>query len=124
MARVLIAEDEEDTSRAIAEFLQSRGHTVHVASTGTAALALADSFKPDVLLCSLLLEGEKSALEVARGVTATSPGLNVLFISGLPADELKFDFSGIPVRDVLVKPVSLERVARAAEGAVRDEDPF
>ncbi len=123
MARILIAEDEEDTSRPIAEFLQSRGHSVRVAHTGTEALALGETFEPEVLLCSLLLEGEKSALEVARAMAAALPALKVLFISGLPAGEVTSHFSGIPVRDVLVKPVSLERVVHAIEEAAPDEEP-
>lgn len=120
MPRVLIAEDEADTARALAEFLEGRGHEVRVAHHSDDALALGRTFAPEVLLCSLLLEGGKGGVEVARRLCAVHPELHVLFISGLPAEALDQDLAGIPVREILVKPVGLEQITRAVETATRD----
>jgi two-component system CheB/CheR fusion protein len=48
--RLLVVEDHEDTAELLAELLGARGHTVRVANTASAALALSAAEKFDIVL--------------------------------------------------------------------------
>jgi len=55
MARVLIVEDDKDLNAAYKTILKKAGHTVESALNGRDALALAEKFKPELILLDLLM---------------------------------------------------------------------
>ncbi len=63
--RVLVVDDWPDTVESMATLLRLWGHDVRIAHDGPAALALADSYRPDVVLLDMGLPG-MDGLEVAR----------------------------------------------------------
>lgn len=62
--RVLIADDNKDAADSLATLLQMGGHDVRVVYNGRAALALAQSFRPDVALLDIGMP-ELSGYEIA-----------------------------------------------------------
>lgn len=63
--RLLVVDDDKSMRRSMARLLHSWGHQVVVASTAARALALAETFQPDVAILDLAI-GEGSGLELAR----------------------------------------------------------
>jgi len=62
---VLVVDDNADASESLAVLLRLSGHEVEVAANGEAALALAETFRPQVVLLDLGLPG-MDGFEVAR----------------------------------------------------------
>jgi DNA-binding response OmpR family regulator len=52
--RVLVVEDDDDARDALALILASQGYELETAGDGDAAIALAEAFHPDVLICDWL----------------------------------------------------------------------
>lgn len=118
MHRVLLVEDEVNSTHAIAEYLETRGLEVRIARDGMEALAAAPRFAPDVLLCDWLLTGDIGGHEVVRTLLTRLPALAVVIISGLPPGKVREEAADLPVAGFLVKPAGLAEVARAVEEAL------
>ena len=71
MTRVLVVEDEESYSDALAYMLRKEGFDVAVAATGTAALEEFDRRGADIVLLDLMLP-ELPGTEVCRRIRQTS----------------------------------------------------
>src|SRR5882672_7149504 len=80
---VLLAEDEREVRRAIAEVLTECGYRVHAASTPLEALAIAEGH-PDAihLLVTDVLMPQMGGSELAQKVVVARPRIRVLFMSG------------------------------------------
>jgi CheY-like chemotaxis protein len=76
--RVLVVEDDADTADSLAMLLRLDGHDVRLARNGPAALALAGTYKPDMVLLDIGLPG-MDGYEVANRLKALEGG-EVLFI--------------------------------------------
>lgn len=55
--RVLVADDNRDAAETLALWLEIEGYAVHTAHDGVQALALAQAFKPDVVLLDIGMPG-------------------------------------------------------------------
>ena len=71
MTRVLVVEDEESYSDALAYVLRKEGFEVSIAATGVQALEEFDRSGPDIVLLDLMLP-ELSGTEVCRRIRAVS----------------------------------------------------
>jgi DNA-binding response OmpR family regulator len=65
--RVLLVEDHALLAEATAEFMQSKGFDVRIASTGREALETATAFHPEIVLCDVRLP-DMSGLDVVRAL--------------------------------------------------------
>ena len=65
MLRVLVVDDDRNTTETMRILLQVWGHEVVTAGDGPAALKAADAFRPDVVLLDLGLGGPTDGLAVA-----------------------------------------------------------
>ena len=63
--RVLLIEDDPDLAEATAEFLKAEGLDVQTALTGRLALQVAETFRPQLVLCDLNLP-DMAGLDVVR----------------------------------------------------------
>ena len=82
---VLLTEDEDDVRELIQDMLASHGYKVLAASNPADAISRASSFKGtiDLLLTDVVMPGGNGR-DLARGMTASRPGMKVLYISGYP----------------------------------------
>jgi CheY-like chemotaxis protein len=119
--RILVVEDLEDTARTTRLLLELLGHSVELAADGPSALAKAERFEPQIVLCDIGLPGDLDGYEVARALRRT-PGLETAFLVavtgfGSAEDKLKAEQAGFDTH--LTKPVDpgeLERIiARVPE---------
>lgn len=67
---VLIVDDDVDSADALRFLLQLEGLRVRTAPDGASALEVAETFRPDVVLCDLRLPDAIDGLEVARRLRA------------------------------------------------------
>jgi two-component system response regulator RegX3 len=111
MTRVLVVEDEESFSEAIAFMLGKEGFEVTVAATGTAALEIFDQKGADLVLLDLMLPG-MSGTEVCRNIR-TKSNVPIIMVTA-KADEVdKVVGLEIGADDYVTKPFSSrELVAR------------
>ena len=88
--RVLVVEDNLDSVHSMAMLLKAMGHEVQFAINGFAAIDVARSFKPDVILLDIGLPDLKGD-EIARQFKY-EPGLErvrIIAITGLPLAEVE-----------------------------------
>ncbi|HEY0839994.1 MAG TPA: response regulator [Vulgatibacter sp.] len=117
MTRVLLIDDDPELLDILAEWLTGRGHAVRTANEAKAALRTAEEFGPDLVLLDGVLRGA-TGQEVAHQLES-SGAIRVVFLSGLPRDELPAD------RVVLQKPIdldALDRIVRDPSAAWRTGD--
>ena len=116
--RVLIADDNVDSAASLLMLLQLEGHDVRVAHDGLAALALAQTFLPDVAILDIGLPGMDghAVAKALRSAPATAR-VQLIALTGYgqardreAASEAGFDRH-------LVKPASLEDILREIESA-------
>jgi signal transduction histidine kinase/CheY-like chemotaxis protein len=106
--RVLIVEDLEDSALTLQMLLRMLGHTTEVAGDGGSALAAAERFRPDVVLCDLGLPGGLDGYEVARRLRS-SPQLataHLVALSGFGTPEDKAQAAQAGFERHLTKPVA------------------
>jgi two-component system CheB/CheR fusion protein len=109
--RVLLVEDNEDAGDMLRELLQLEGHVVALARDGAEGLALARTFRPDVVVSDLGLPGELDGYGLARALRAEAgPGLRLVALSGFaaPDDVVRSREAGFDAH--FAKPLELERL--------------
>ena len=114
--RVLVIDDNVDGAHTLQLLLKSVGHEVALCHTGTAALAAAQSFLPDVVLLDIGLPG-KDGYQVARELRADGKLCRSLIVAlsgyGQDADRERARAAGFD--EHLVKPIDFQNL-RAAIG--------
>jgi CheY-like chemotaxis protein len=104
--RILVADDDADTAVSLATLLHLKGHEVHVALTGPAALETAKDNPPDVVLLDLAMPGMDGYELAARlREQATDKWPLLIAITGFGREEYcrRSAEAGIDLH--LVKPV-------------------
>jgi two-component system cell cycle response regulator CpdR len=109
MARILLAEDDDNMRIFLARALRRAGHEVHAVGDGDAALAWMSERSVDLLLADVVMPG-LDGIELARRAGAMWPDLRVMFITGFAAVALRH--RGITRREaaVLAKPFHLRQL--------------
>jgi CheY-like chemotaxis protein len=77
---VLIADDNRTATESLQLLLQLAGHEVRTAATGAEALAVAETFRPEVALLDLAMPG-MNGLQVARRLRQTPWGRDIVLIA-------------------------------------------
>jgi CheY-like chemotaxis protein len=107
--KVLLVEDNEFTSSAMAEVLEVLGHQVDVATNVSEALALAKNETFDLLISDIGLP-DGSGLDVARAWSGLQPGKPSVAITGYGMDEDIRRCRDAGFVDHLTKPVNFARL--------------
>lgn len=114
MARILLAEDDDQLRIFLTRGLQRAGHAVESVGDGEAALALAQDSDFDLLLADVVMPG-LDGIVLARKVAERQPGIRIMFITGFAAVAMRDD--GLPSnrRRVLAKPFHLRHLIEEIE---------
>jgi two-component system cell cycle response regulator CpdR len=109
MARILLAEDDDNLRVFLARALRRAGHEVHAVGDGEAALAWVSGQPIDLLLADVVMPG-LDGIELARRANDLWPELRVMFITGFAAVALRH--RGVTRREaaVLAKPFHLRQL--------------
>jgi len=112
-ARILLAEDHEDTARVLTRILQNSGYEVAHASGVAAALELAASRRFDLLISDLGL-ADGSGLDLMRALHAKN-GIQGIALSGFGSDEDVAASSAAGFTEHLTKPVDWAQLSAAIQ---------
>ncbi len=109
--RILIVDDNEDSTRSMAILQKRRGHEIRTAFTGPDAVTAAAEFLPDVVLLDIGLPG-MDGFEVARRLRAMPAlaGAFLVAMSGYGSDEHRAEARLAGFDEYMVKPVNLDRL--------------
>ena len=119
--RVLVVDDHVDTALSLARLLRARNHVVEIVHDGNAALEAAETFRPNVILLDLGLQG-MDGYEVAQNMRKREdlPRPTIIAISGYGQEEDRQRSEQVGIDHHLVKPVSfaqLEQMLTAGASA-------
>lgn len=118
---ILVVEDEGFVRDVTGEILEVAGYHVMKARNAAEAMTIFRQAEEKVLLLvtDVVLPG-KSGRVLARELTALSPGLKILFISGYPDNVLTRDSSPDSKSSYLPKPFSVESLIRKVREALTE----
>jgi len=116
-ARVLLVDDEVSIQRAVAPLLQSRGYLVDVASTGAAALRLAEEQPPDLIVLDLGLP-DMDGTEVCRQLRSGSK-VPIIVLSARTSEADKVRALDLGADDYVTKPFGPEELLARVRVALR-----
>ncbi len=114
MARVLVADDDDDIRDFVCFALEQAGHEVRGAENGQAALAILEHYAPDVILLDMrmpIMDG----WEFVRAYRS-QPGPHVPVIVLTAARDAKAWASEAGVEGYLAKPFELADLMKAVDG--------
>ena len=125
--RVLVVDDESYITDLVSTALRYVGFDVQTAATGRDALAVADQFRPDLVVLDVMLP-DYDGFEVTRRLRADGVRVPIVFLTARDATEDKVNGLTIGGDDYVTKPFSLEElvarvraVLRRTQGDVDDE---
>src|SRR5262249_31351209 len=118
--RVLVVDDDPDTTQSMGCVLRLWGHEAFTAHDGTAAVKAADQFRPDVVLLDLALRSRPDGFEVARQIRRQAAAQPlILCVSGYGGDDHRRQARAAGCDHYLLKPPDLDelrRLLRAVQG--------
>ena len=106
MAKIILAEDDEDMRRFLARALERAGHQVTSFAEGASAFEEIKQADFDLLLTDIVMP-EMDGIELARRASELDPDIKIMFITGFAAVALNADSQAPKHAKVLSKPVHL-----------------
>jgi two-component system OmpR family response regulator len=116
--RLLLVDDEDNLRSMLEAALRHNGFDITSAASGRAALELAASSKPDLVVLDVMLP-DLDGFEVCRRLRADGSRVPVLFLTARDATEDKVRGLTLGGDDYLVKPFSLEELVARVEAVLR-----
>ncbi|HEY7764282.1 MAG TPA: response regulator [Aestuariivirgaceae bacterium] len=117
MARILLAEDDDDMRRFLVRALERAGHDVTSFSEGASAFEEVKQASFDLLLTDIVMP-EMDGIELARRAAELDPSLKIMFITGFAAVALNPDSRAPKDAKVLSKPFHLKDLVSEVERMV------
>ena len=116
--RILVVDDENSISELIATSLKFVGFDVRTAASGSAALQIAEEFKPHALILDVMLP-DQNGFEVCRQIRSEGQNVGVLFLTAKDSVEDKIAGLTIGGDDYVTKPFSLEELVARLRALLR-----
>ena len=117
-ARLLVVDDEPNIRELLSASLRYAGFEVATASDGQQALALAESFRPDLLVLDVMMPG-LDGFGVVRRLRQAGRHTPVLFLTARDAPEDKVSGLTLGGDDYVTKPFSLDEVLARIRAVLR-----
>ena len=106
MAKIILAEDDDDMRRFLVKALEKAGHHVTAFGEGASAFEEIKQATFDLLLTDIVMP-EMDDIELARRAADLDPHLKIMFITGFAAVALHPDSKAPKDAKVLSKPFHL-----------------
>jgi CheY-like chemotaxis protein len=121
--KILIADDNEATTRTFSEYFATKDYRVMIAYNGWEAFAHTREHHPDIIVIDIQMP-EMDGLEAIRHIRADKHGRNIPIIAltalAMPGDQEKCLTAGADV--YLSKPVSLRRLSEIVENVLSQKE--
>ncbi len=117
-ARVLVVDDEESITQLVSTVLRYEGFQVETAADGRAAVQLARTFQPDIVVLDVMLP-DLDGFEVYRRLTNGSTPVPVLFLTARDSTEDRVHGLTLGADDYVGKPFSLEELVARVRAVLR-----
>ena len=114
--RILLVEDHADTARLLARLLRRLGHTVHVADTVAAGLAVSERESIDLILSDLGLP-DGTGIDLMRRINHRHP-VTAIALSGYGMEDDVKKSLAAGFRKHLTKPVNFNHLQEAIESVM------
>ncbi len=114
---VFVVDDEPDVADVLREVLEGAGFGVSVFTSGAGVVAEVEERRPAVLMTDLRMPGE-SGLELLRKVRASSPGTQVIILTGYGDLDSAVESLRLGAFDYLTKPVESKRLVQTVHNGV------
>jgi two-component system CheB/CheR fusion protein len=111
--RVLIVDDHDEIRTSLARVVRSFGHEVAMADDGEAALALAETFRPDCAILDIALQG-MDGIKLARRLREKFPpdALFLIALTGFGDADRREQCRAAGFDEYLVKPGEIDKLER------------
>ena len=106
MAKIILAEDDNDMRRFLVKALEKAGHEVMSFAEGASAFEEIKQTPDDLLLTDIVMP-EMDGIELARRAAELDPALKIMFITGFAAVALHPDSKAPRDAKILSKPFHL-----------------
>ena len=117
VAKILLAEDDDDMRRFLVRALERAGHEVTSFAEGASAYEEVKQASFDLLLTDIVMP-EMDGIELARRAAELDPALKIMFITGFAAVALNPDSRAPKDAKVLSKPFHLKDLVSEVERMV------
>jgi two-component system, cell cycle response regulator CpdR len=117
VAKILLAEDDDDMRRFLVRALERAGHDVTSFAEGASAFEEVKQASFDLLLTDIVMP-EMDGIELARRAAELDPALKIMFITGFAAVALNPDSRAPKDAKVLSKPFHLRDLVAEVERMV------
>ncbi len=114
MAKIILAEDDEDMRRFLARALEKAGHEVCSYPDGLQAFEQVKQETFELLLTDIVMP-EMDGIELARRAAELDPALKIMFITGFAAVALNPDNNAPKEAKILSKPFHLRDLVDEVE---------
>ena len=114
MAKIILAEDDDDIRRFLVKALEKAGHQVKSFGEGASAFEEIKQTTFDLLLTDIVMP-EMDGIELARRAAELDPSLKIMFITGFAAVALHPDSKAPKDAKVLSKPFHLRDLVAEVE---------
>src|SRR6188472_1135309 len=121
-ARVLVVDDEESITQLVSTVLRYEGFQVETAADGRAAVQLARTFQPDIVVLDVMLP-DLDGFEVYRRLANGSTAVPVLFLTARDSTEDRVHGLTLGADDYVGKPFSLEELIARVRAVLRRTRP-
>lgn len=115
--RVLLVDDEEEFTSALAERLNLRGIRTSTSCRGEEALKMIESDPPQVVVLDMKMPG-LSGKEILARIRSAHPEIGVILLTGQSPAGLEQSGSDPDFCDYLMKPVNIEELIKKIRSAV------
>ena len=120
MAKIILAEDDEDMRRFLVRALERAGHVVISFGEGASAFEEIKQTTFDLLLTDIVMP-EMDGIELAQKASAIDPNIRVMFITGFAAVALQGGRTA-PEAKLLSKPFHLKDLVLEVDRIFQTED--
>lgn len=122
MAHILVVDDNPRLRGAVEKMLERDGHTTQLAGDGKAALRLAETAVPDLVLTDMYMP-DADGIETITGLKRTCPSARIVAMSGggyLAQDSILAVARSLGAHAILMKPFSHAELIAAVDEALRE----
>ena len=117
--RILIADDEPEICRFIADLVRGPERDVVSATTVDAAVEIQANAPCDIVISDINFNTDKTGLDLLRAVRAATPGAEVVLMSGFGTLETAVEAVRAGAFDYVSKPFDINEVRSTVDRAIR-----